>query len=592
MRAAGATAETVATGLKQFFNRSLAQSMQILQAIGYPVAQAAAAAKAVFDPAAAAMADALRTVFNRTLNQTAQILRDIGYTAEQMAQGIKEAFDATATQVAQRLRALYNWSADQAAALLRTLAYTAEQVGAAMRDAYQQTEAQVIRALRDAGYTVAQVMAAARSLYNATAQQVATWMRTAGYTLQQISAALIQQFNLTAQQAFEALVAAGYEAGQVLAEIRNRFNLNVQAAIDLFMQYHCSNWGTGVCVADETIRRLFEVLQTTPQQFAEAFASLARNTWQQSAQWAAQRLRAINQITREMAESALLAAGWAAAEVQAALNAVYGTGAAIVQAGAAAGSQLIGQAGSMVQQGTEALVAGSQATAQAVGSYTELVEGYTSYAPGQAIPLSQRVGTTIVAKGVLANTTTGIGMAASGWQVSKAEPGGALFGPAASPCNDANTLCINVAPGPSARPGLSSITVNYPGGFTQTVPVRIVQHANIRGVVNQTYDRSGVTLTRSSCDLNERESFDLQIQGENLALGRELTLDCPNCSAGTTVNAVSSSASAATVRVTINNINRVTGTLFFVSPHSSRHPETLMFRVESRTDCGEALQRR
>lgn len=599
LRNAGATAETVATGLNQLFGRTLTQTLQIMEAIGYPVAQAAAAAKAVFDPAATAMANALRTIYGRTRNQVAQILRDLGYTAEQMAQAIKDAFDATATQVAQRLNALYGWTADQTVILLRNMNYTAQQAAEAMRDAYQRTEAQVVRLLRDAGYTVSQVIAAARSLYNATAEQVATWMRAAGYTLQQLSATLIQQFNLTAQQAFDALVQAGYDTAQVLAEIRSRFSLTLQATIDLWMVYHCPNWGSGSCVADETMRNLFEILQAGPQQFAEAFANLARNQWQQSAQWAAQRLRAINQITRAMAEAALLAAGWAAAEVQAALDAAYGAGSALVQTGIvaaqtgmAAGAELLQQGGMMLEQGTEALVAGAQSTAQAVGSYTELVEGYTTYAPNQAVPVSQRIGATIVAKGALANTTTGVTMATRGWQVSKVEPAGAIIGPATHACNELNTLCVNAIPGPRVQPGLSSITVSYPGGFSQTIPVRIVQHARIQGVTNQPFARGDTLLTRSSCDLNATETFDLQIQGENLALGRELALDCPSCSAGTRVTAVSSSANAATVRITVNNINRVGGTLRFVSPHSNRHPETLNFRVEARTDCADLRQRR
>lgn len=593
MRAAGATAETIATGLNQLFGRTLSQTMQILQTIGYTAQQAAAAAKAVFDPAAAAMANALRTVFNRSLVQAAQILRNIGYTAEQMAQGVKDAYDATATQVAQRLRALYNWSADQTVVLLRSLGYTIDQVGAAMRDAYQQTEAQVIRALRDAGYTAGQVIGAARSLYNASAQQIATWMREAGYTVGQLLNPLVQAFNLGLEATLDALLNAGYTIQETVSAVRARFNATMDDIIRITLLLRCG----GPIIScqpsqrDAIILALAEALSAT-QEFANALARVARNHMQHTAEQAARVLQAIPGITRDMAEAALLGAGWAVAQVQAALDAAYGTGQTLVQTGISGGQQLLEQGGTMMQQGTEAMLAGAQATAQAVASYTELVEGYVSYAPGQPVPLSQRTSTTIVAKGVLANTTTGMRMAARGWQVSKAEPGGALFGPAASPCNDANTLCINVAPGRGARPGLSSITVDYPGGFTQTVPVRIVQHANIRGVTNQPFNRSGVTLTRSSCDLNARESFDLQIQGENLAIGRELTLDCPNCSAGTTVNAVSSSANTANVRVTVNNINRVTGTLRFVSPHSARHPETLSFRVEARTDCGEIQRRR
>ncbi len=598
LHAAGATAETVATGLNQLFNRSLNQTLQILAAVGYTAQQAAAAAKAVFDPAAEALASGLRNVFNRTLNQTAQILRNIGYTAAQMAQGIKQAFDATATQVAQRLQALYNFSAAQTAALLRTLDYTAEQIGEAMRDAYQQTEAQVIRALRDAGYTVTQVVAAARNLYTASAQQVASWMREAGYTVGQLLSPLVQAFNLGLEATVEALLRAGYQAQDIYLAARDYFNAQTRDMVTAFLRVwqimYNETCGVAGCPPTllERLRVLVQNLPTGTVDVAQAIAQSLRELYNMSAEGVARALHAMGSISRDAAEAALLAAGFLAAEVQAALDAAYGAGAAIVQAGAAAGSQFMAQAGDMMQQGTEAMVAGAQATAQAVGSYTELVEGYRTYAPGQPIPLSQRASTTIVAKGVLANTTTGMRMASRGWQVSKAEPGGALFGPAASPCNDANTLCINVAPGRGARPGLSSITVDYPGGVTQTVPVRIVQHANIRGVINQPFSRDGVTLTRSSCDLNERESFDLQIQGENLALGRELRLDCPNCSAGTTVNAVSSSANAATVRVTINNINRVTGTLFFVSPHSSRHPETLMFRVEARTDCADVRPRR
>jgi hypothetical protein len=559
MRTAGATAQTVATGLKQFFNRSLSQTLQILQSIGYAAEQAAAATKAVFEPTATAMANGLSAAFNTTLAQTAQILRNIGYTAQQVAAALKAAFDATATHVAQQLQSLFNFTAAQTAALLKQVEYNAGQVGAALRDRYQQTEAQVLKALGDAGFTVAQTIEAARSLYNAGAEQVATWMRQAGYTLQQIGNTLIQQFNLNAEAALRAFMNAGFQLQEAVNEVRTRFNLALEDTIRvtiIILQESCGAGGCPTTQLREALEQLFATIPSSPTEFANAVARVTRNTLQSTAEEAARLMEGIGQITRDIARAALLAAGWAAAEVEAALDAVYGV-------------------------------------VQSAGAYTELVESYTSYAPTQDVPVSQRIGATIAAKGMLANTATGMTMGSRGWQVSKVEPGGAIIGPATPPCNELNTLCINAVPGSrGAAPGRSSITVSYPGGFSQTIPVRIVQHANVQGVTNQPFSRSaGVTLTRSSCDLNATETFDLDIQGENLALGRELRMDCPTCSAGTTVSALSSSANSLAARVTVNNINRVTGTIRLMSPHSERHPEMLSFRVEERRDCDTPLLR-
>ncbi len=235
---------------------------------------------------------------------------------------------------------------------LKELRCTTEVVPAALG-----SPAQLISTLNAVNQTSAQIALALQTHFNLGAAEIANLLINAGFPINEVTQTLRNALGVTAAEAINILHATGSSMQQVATTVRTAFNASTADMVSGFLQFWASVDNlqcTATSCPPMLASRLAELrtaLSTQPQEFANAVASGLRTHFHVDAQRCAALLDAIGQISREMAQIAMIAAGYLADQVSAALNFVYGTGTFIV---AQTATIAIGAASSAVEAGQSA----------------------------------------------------------------------------------------------------------------------------------------------------------------------------------------------------------------------------------------------
>jgi hypothetical protein len=273
LKQANTSVNEIATQLKNTFNLTGQQIATLLRAAGYAGNQVAAA---------------LASTFNATGAQVAGWMQAAGYAGDQVAAALKAQFNATASQVAGWLKTAFNATGAQVAAWLKAAAYTGEQVAAALKAQFNATSTQVATWLKAA--------------FNATTQQLAAWLRGAGYTLVQVAQALDDM---------------DVDPAQALAAVKQAFNASWTEVVNAFKGIvdvlRPTNCGAAGCIDGA------QLLRAAGASAAEALKAL-KDVYNLSEDAARQIARSVFGLTGAALESALTAAGYAAAAIGGAIS--------------------------------------------------------------------------------------------------------------------------------------------------------------------------------------------------------------------------------------------------------------------------------
>ena len=263
------------------------------------------------------IAKQLKNTFNLTGQQIATLLRAAGYAGNQVAAALASAFNATGAQVAGWMQAAGYAGEQVAAALKAQFNATASLVAGWLKPAFNATGAQVATWLKAAGYAGEQVAAALKAQFNASATLVATWLKAAFNATTQQLAAWLRSAGYAMVQVAQALDDLDIDPAQALAAVKQAFNASWTEVVNAFKGIvdvlRPTNCGAAGCINGA------QLLRAAGASAAEALKAL-KDVYNLSEAAARQIASSVFGLTGAALESAMTAAGYAAAAIGGAIS--------------------------------------------------------------------------------------------------------------------------------------------------------------------------------------------------------------------------------------------------------------------------------
>lgn len=293
LKAAGSAVNEIAAAVVAAFGVGGEQLAALLKSAGYDAFEVAGALNSALTASAAEAAGWLKQA-GYSIGHIAQVLNSVyGKTAQDIA-GLLKAAQYDSEQIAGALKTVFTTATNgQVAQWLRNAGFQAGQVAAALANQLNLAGAQIAQAMKDAGFAAADIGEALVGQLNAGAANVAQWLRQAGFSASQVAAVLVAEFNDSAALMGQWLKQAGYSAAEIGEVLKNQYSVNRDQAAQILKNLAFS---------------------------ANDVATVLRVTFNSTAQQAADLLTALYDLVGQALRSALQAAGYAAAEIEAALT--------------------------------------------------------------------------------------------------------------------------------------------------------------------------------------------------------------------------------------------------------------------------------